>query len=504
MPDDRGSVFINDEVSDPIGDYVCDYLLSQAKETTFHDFKWTIDVSKGSQDFPKIIKDVYAFSNYGGGWLVLGIKQNDRSDPKVKGRFVKAGLPDDFELEDASLQEKINSYLDEPISIQYAEFFRTINKKQRKFALIYFPPSSKMMVPKEDIKYRAGDRERTAVLKDTPYTRRGTQSIPASDYEKELIKKRLTKEEYRLSILSGEPDEIHEIIYSNLFEVKNIPEKVYIGTAKHKSRAEVIEALRLVHPDDKHFPLKYMPYEDKIVTFANLTHPINIHSEIVQPDKITQESVADWLADPDKERIIVSLLNKEVIDKAERQRMRFDRKTGKLYYPVFHDERERKEEWATRYRGVLKKQVAKRMWTDTLARYIYSHGAIRTGILKIDDRFYLRLNPTMMITEDGKTPMIGMKEGAIITGQTYRVYNKQQLNNILFWINKFGDGGDVFVTGDFVISNEPVQTSMEIGITWDIPTADFKQIIEESDAELLAKEAEDEEDEEYEEENYDF
>jgi len=36
--------------------------MSQTKETAFHDFKWTLDIAKGSQDFPKIIKDVYAFS----------------------------------------------------------------------------------------------------------------------------------------------------------------------------------------------------------------------------------------------------------------------------------------------------------------------------------------------------------------------------------------------------------------------------------------------------------
>lgn len=505
MPDEKGSVLINDEISDPIGDYIIDYLLAQTKETTFHDFKWTLDVRKYSQDFPKIIKDVYAFSNYGGGWLVLGVKQNDHSDENIKGKFVKVGLPSSFELEDASLQEKINSYLEEPISIQYTEFTRTINKEERRFALIYFPPSTKTMIPKEDVKYQAGDKERTVVLKDIVYTRRGTQSIPASDYEKELIKKRLTKEEYRLSILSGEPEEIHEIIYSNLFEVKNIPEKIYLGTAKHESFEELIESLQLAHPDEKHFPLKFRTYENKVVTFANLTNPMNIHSEIVQKDEIRQESVADWLADPDKEKIIVSLLNKEVIDKAGRQGMRYDNKTAKLYYPMFHDERERKEEWPTRYKGVKKKQVAKRMWADKLKRYVYSHGAIRTAIMKIDNQFYLRLNLTMMITENGRIPMIGMKEGAIITGQTYRIYNKQQLNNILFWINKLGDGKDVLVIKDFLISNEPTQTSMDIGISWDIPTTDFKQIIEEFDAELERAEEEAEADgEKTEEENYDF
>ena len=503
LPDDRGAVLINNETSDPIGDYVIDYLISQNKETSFHDFKWTIDTRKDSQDFPKIIKDVYAFSNYGGGWLVLGVKENDHSDDKIKGKFVKIGLPEDYDLEDSSLQEKINSYLDEPLSIRYTEFTRTINDKKRRFALIYFPPSSKMMIPKKDIKYIASSKERTAVQKDIIYTRRGTQSIPASGLEKELINKRLEREEYRLSILSGEPEEIPEIIYSNLFQVKNIPDMIYLGITKYKTFNEVIKALRSLHPREKYFPLKFSFYENKIVTFANLENPVNIHHELVHSSKITQESVADWLEDRDKEKIIISLLNKEIIDKARREGLKYDHKTKKLFYTVQKEYEKRKEEWPSRYRGTQKKQVAKKIWTDKLNCYVYLHGAVRATVMRIGNQFYLRLNPTMIITEDGKTPMIGMREGAIITGQSYRIYNKQQLNNILFWISKLGNGKNVLVIKDFKISNEPVQTSMDIGISWDIPTMDFKQIIEEFAESTSAEENAVEDEESAEEENYD-
>ncbi|MFY9299885.1 MAG: ATP-binding protein [Candidatus Nitrosotenuis sp.] len=505
MSDKKGGVIINNEVSDPTGNYVIDYLLSQKKETTFHDFKWTLDVTKNSQDFPKIIKDVYAFSNYGGGWLVLGVKENDYSDDKIKGKYIKSGLPEEYNLEDASLQEKINSYLDEPIAIQYVEFARTINEKERRFALVYIPPSSKLITTKEDVKYKVGNKEKIAVQKETVYTRRGTQSIIASDYEKELIKKRLEKEKYRLSILSGEPEEIHENIYSNLFEVKKLPQTIYFGIAKYNSFQDALEAVQKAHPQDPHFSLKYRQYEDKIVTFENLDNPMNIHREIVHTDTITQESVADWLEDEDKEKIIVALLNKEVTDKARRQGMRYDSDSRKLYYPMHPDNKERKEEWPSRYKGLMKKQVAKKSWSDALNRTVYLHAAIRTAIMKIGSTFYLRLNLTMVVTEDGKKPISGIKEGAIITGETYRIYNKGQLNLILFWINKLGDGQDVFVIRDFLISHEPVETSMEIGISWDIPTSDFKQIIEEYDAEVeQAKEEAESDLEETTEENYVF
>ncbi len=89
----------------------------------------------------------------------------------------------------------------------------------------------------------------------------------------------------------------------------------------------------------------------------------------------------------------------------------------------------------------------------------------------------------MTITDDGRRPMTGAAEGTIITRKSYRTYNKQQLNNILFWINKLGDGSNILVMKDLVISNEPLQTSLDTGISWDIPVADLKQIIENFEAE---------------------
>ena len=481
MSDRKNHVVINDELTDPIGSYVFDYLLSQTKETTFHDFKWTLDVSKTSSDFPKIMKDIFAFANYGGGYLVLGVKQNDHLDDDIKGSFVKVGLQENFEMEPAVLQEKINSYFDVKLSIGYATFTRTVNGEEKKFALIYIPPSPKILIPTKDGAYNVDGKERNAFLKDVVYTRRGTQSIAASDYEIEQIKKRLKNEEYRLSILNGEPEQINEKLYSNLFEIKTLPKTVYIGTAKYKTFVETIDALRKTHPDQVFFNLKYRPYEDKIITFQNLSNQMNVHSELVYADEIHQEPIADWLDKGDKERIIISLLNKEIVDKARSQGLRFDENTDRLFYPTNDDERS--EEWPTRYKGVQKKQVAKKMWAEQLKRYVFSHAAIRTSAMRIGEKFYLRLNLTMTITDDGRRPMTGAAEGTIITRKSYRTYNKQQLNNILFWINKLGDGSNILVMKDLVISNEPLQTSLDTGISWDIPVADLKQIIENFEAE---------------------
>lgn len=495
MSEKKGGVIINDELTDPLGDFVIDYLLSQTKETNYHDFKATLSISKDSNDFPKIIKDVYGFANAGGGFLVLGVHQNDRSNNDIKGPFAKLGLSDDFTIEQAVLQEKINSYFDTPLEIGYTEFVRKFYGEARNFALIYIPPSSKILTPSKDGIYMEGDKEKKAFLKDTIYTRRGTQCIPASDYEIEKIKERVKNEQYRLSIISGEPDQVEEILHSNIFEVKSLPDTVYVGTAKYSTFMEAVNALKEKYPDRRYFNLRYRPYEDSVVSFQNLRNPSNYHHELTFEDTVHEEPLEEWLDGGDKERIITSLLNKEVRAHGVRQGMRLDDKSGRLYYPASGEFRS--EFWPTRYKGISAKKVARLMWAEQLKRKVYAHAAVKPSIIKLHGRFYLKLNLTMVITDDGRRVSQDSRSGTIITRSSYNSYNNSFLNNLLFWISKLGDGNDLFVVRNFVISNEPVQTTINTGINWDIPTSDLKKFIEEYDNRVEDEEEESEEGDQY-------
>jgi hypothetical protein len=204
---------------------------------------------------------------------------------------------------------------------------------------------------------------------------------------------------------------------------------------------------------------------------------MNVHYNLVDQSTVHEESIDSWLDNGDKEIIIKSLLNKEILDKGSRQGMRIDEKRSRLYYPASGEYRA--ELWPTRYKGVQAKQVAKLMWAEQLHRKVYAHAAIRPSITRLHRKFYLRLNLTMTITDDGRRVSKDSRAGTIVTRISYNRYNNQYLNNILFWINKLGDGKDVFVIRDFIISSEPIQTTIDTGILWDIPTSDLKRFIEE-------------------------
>ena len=117
-----------DENEEIIGDKIFDYLLDETNESIYLDFKETIDIRDKSH-YLKIIKDVLAFANSGGGYLLIGVKENKTSG--VRGRFIKIGVPNEFQFDDASFQEKINSYLDDPITINHAFFKRNFDDSEK-------------------------------------------------------------------------------------------------------------------------------------------------------------------------------------------------------------------------------------------------------------------------------------------------------------------------------------------------------------------------------------
>lgn len=471
----KKGVVINDELSEPMAEHVIDYLFSFTKETPFLDFKTTMDVGKDS-DFPKIVKDVFAFSNNGGGYIMIGIRPNDHSNKDIKGSFIKEGLPENYEVDQATIQQKVNAYTNSPIEIDYTQFERPVNGEQRKFAVIFIPASTSMLKPIKDGIYKINGVEKKAFLKDKVYVRRGTQSILAELPEITRIQKRIEDENYRLSLLSGEPDNVEERLFSNIFEIKSIPKRIHVGIAKFNNYFEDYEHLKGKYPEVRHFPLRYRHYEGKIVTFQDLSDPNDIHHELVSRDDISYESTGKWLDDGDKENVVISLLNKEIGEKARQQGMRCFDKTKKIYYPTSTDYRI--ESWPTRYKGVSKKTVVKKMWAEQLHRFVFVHLAVKSSVVKLGGKFFLKLNLTRVISDDGRNVSKGEKEGTIITRSGYNTFNNQYLNDILFWINKLGNGEDVKVMDDFVISIDPVQTTIDRGISWDIPTSEIKFFIE--------------------------
>lgn len=480
-----GGVIINEVETEPLSEYVINFITTSTKESPYLDFKKVIDIGKNSA-FPELAKDIFAFSNYGGGWLLLGW------DEHKKNQFCPVGLPEDFELEPANLQTKFNSYSNEPLAIDYKEFtkdFRNyfpkakdefknkINSISDRFAAIFIPPSSKLLVPKKEGKYSIGTKEKVVFKVDTVFYRRGTQSIPPSDSEKELINRRLQKEDYRCSLLSGEPDDIRETIYSNLFEITNLPKFVYSADKKEYDIVSIKVLLKQEHVFPE-FYFKFKMWKGKIITFEDLFNESNPYRKLVRPETISKQPIEGWLSDTDKHRIIVDILNREIRHHAMKKGMWLDENKYKLYYPS--EEAKRTARWQSRY-SASTKTVAAKFYAQQIKRFLYWHVSCNADVYSFGNKFYMRILPGFIITEDGKHTLSDATIGTIITRLSYNRYNSQYLNNVLFWIHQLGENKDITIQDYLTISKKPIQLECSKGIIYDIPSSEFSLEIEEDD-----------------------
>lgn len=481
----------------PLSQNVIDYLMSQKRESSFLDFKKIIHITKDAlNDFPKLVKDAIGFSNNGGGYILIGFEQNDHSDKSLKGKYIPIGIPSDFSIDQASLQEKINSYLNYPLTIDYLEFEHKVHIgkndfEKRRFAIIYFPPSPDVILPIKDGDYvvqtTPDDKKSKKAFKiGDAIIRRGTQNAMASQFEIDWIRRRAKDHNYRLSVLSGRVDQVEETLFSNLFEFKEIPKYIWRAASKYDSYPEIGKVLRQKAPDVSHYVIRCKLWNTQIVSFVDLRDRQNEYHSLIREDSTpTQELVSDWLADKDKRRIIIELLKYEIFSFANnRRQLFFDGKTKKLFYPAFENE-SRKVEWPTRYKGVSSRIVANKMYSPKLSEYVYWHVAVKPDIQTLEDRMYLTLYPTMVITSDGRHPKEGPDQGAVITSLQYDTFNNSYLNTLLFWAKKLSDGAEeITLPIGIIVSANPVSTKLQSGIRWDIPATEIKDLIESHESDV--------------------
>jgi len=441
----------------PLDDIVTDFILSQKRETAELDFKLTLDTSKDS-DFAEIAKDIFAMSNYGGGYLVFGFAETKT------GNFDPIGLPSSFHVDQAQLQEKFNSYSNDPIMIDYREIEKEIDGEKRKFALIYVPPSSAVLKP---IRYGVytdkGGKTRKAFSKDEILIRRGTQSIHASQKEIEYVQKRAKETEYKISLLKGRPDRVREHLYGNFFEVIEIPNEIFEG--------ELPRNIRFAFFEIKDTP--FVRTGEKIYSFCDIgKEPFG---KYLREGSLCKHQLAYFSETQDRRILITSLLNREVRHAALKKGLRYDPNEKNTYfYPT--DELERYESWEGRFKKSAR-LVAKKLYIKQQNTSLFAHSAASISFRLIENKFFLKILPRIVLTYDGYNTIQSFREGAIKTRLSYNQFNDAFLNLVLFWVSRFKsiDKKTIDLGGRVHVSSEPVTAILDVGIRSDRSSEEFSR-----------------------------
>ncbi len=461
---------------DPLSDLMLDFLIDHDNEEPFLDFKEILSVTK-DDPFAKTAKDIFAFSNYGGGFILIGFKKSpkpkdsdEEKEEKEKRNYLIVGIPEDFAIDQAVLQEKFNARSNSPLQLQFREFYRAVDGLQKKLAAIYVPPSTCVLKPIDDGHFKdLRGKDHLGYRKGVVLFRRGTQSIPASREETAWIERRADRAGYRISVLSGQPDIVEETISTNLLPVVKLPELIWSAAPSLRKSPDSSFA-----PEPRPTAV-YVMRNDRIISFEDLSDPNGPLWSLVRPETVGEEEVEAWLEDPDRRRIIVELLNKEIRFLAERIGLLHEPRKSKFYFSCDGDNR--KETWIPRFREISTLTVAQRMWAQQLHHYIFWHTAVVARFTQLDDRLYLMLTPTLQLTEDGHHAIFGQREGTVITRLTYNRYNSSYLNSLLFWIFKLAKGLESIplAGGKVLVSAEPAVSKLPVGILSDRPASEVME-----------------------------
>ncbi|MHB8634010.1 MAG: AlbA family DNA-binding domain-containing protein [Thermoplasmatota archaeon] len=437
------------ELKNPLAPEYLDYLTAQTKEHRHWDFKRSLSIAKDS-DFAKIAKDIFAFCNAGGGYLLIGWEERET------GGYEPVGVPDAFHVDQASMQGKFNAYSDHSLELEYHEFARDVNGASRKFAAIYVPPATTIIKPtKQGVYAGAKGKDKVAFEIGLILTRRGTSSVPATPAEVKLIEKRCQRSDYQLSLISGQADDVQETLHSNLFSVQQLPERIYV--AEVRAGTKVPGEVRRRHPFVTQGSTVYMFEEPRSTSLKSLVNG-------------TPKShvLSSWRKDPDNHRVFVWLLKQAIGCLAESKGMRHYYHRDRIYHPYDPAQGEKIVNWKGLHRGAPRK-VAYKMYAQQLKQEIHVHPAAEIDFVVFGDLVCLQLVPTFVLTWDGAKPVEKFEVGSIITRLLNNNYNSAYLRDVYFWLEQLLSAPDypVMAAGGLQIATRAIQVNVSQGLIGD-------------------------------------
>lgn len=171
--------------SDPLSDQAANYLLDFREEDALVDFKLTFNFGN-EKDWLELTKDVMAFTNAQGGYIVFGV-QNGTFEPIGLDKAVVTELTDTNKL-----MQKINRFLEPEISALRSKSFVRENKY---YVILFIPESIRIthMISKDGFLNLPSGEKKTVLRQGTFYLRRSAGNHLADPRDLESVfNKRLT------------------------------------------------------------------------------------------------------------------------------------------------------------------------------------------------------------------------------------------------------------------------------------------------------------------------
>jgi len=257
---------------------------------------------------------------------------------------------------------------------------------------------------------------------------------------------------------SWEADRVQELVVGNLLEVKSLPTTLWSATALQERPEEVWKVV----PDAADFIIR----EHRLFTFAELRRDEEPLRQVLDIASVQPIVVKTWLADDDKIRWVMALLNGALKKRLGKVGIKKDLK-GRFYFKANKDDTARK--WNNA--GDREREVAAKKTSADGKSHFFVHAAAYIKFEKLGDRFFLKIEPTYTFTENGETPLAPKATGKLAIRWSGQQRNDTIIRNLLFWtkiISMNQKEYSIYTGGeDIVISGVPASARTERGIEVD-------------------------------------
>ncbi len=240
--------------------------------------------------------------------------------------------------------------------------------------------------------------------------------------------------------------------------MKSLPATIWSGATQHEKPKEVWDAV----PDSGLFILR----AHRLWTFADLSKNEEILRAAVDVTSVEAMDVKTWIADDDKLKWLMALLNEMLKNRMGRIGIRKDLK-GRFYFKANMDGTPRK--WTNP--GDREREVAAKKLSSDGSSHFFVHSAAYLKFEKLGDRFFIKVEPTYTFTGDGENPLAPKATGKLSIQWSGQQRNDTIIRNLLFWmklIAKSRKDFGIFTGGEeIVISGVPASARTERGIEVD-------------------------------------
>jgi hypothetical protein len=256
----------------------------------------------------------------------------------------------------------------------------------------------------------------------------------------------------------AEPDQVSELLLSNLLAVKEVPKLIWSGKT---ALTEPDEVKRIVPNADC-----CIIQGGRLYTFAQLSDSLCPLRKVIEANSpITHEIFFDWLNEKDKGNWFIGILNQLLADYLATHRVQRETKGRFFFLPS--------EDGKTRSVAVgqdERREVAAQKPAAAGASF-WVHHAARMRFIRFGKQVFLQLEPTYLFTSDGIQPLAGKSMGRMVVMWGGRQQNVDILRNFVFWM-RFLAGGQKEIhikagAGKLALSAVSATAAVNVGIEAD-------------------------------------